>query len=284
MNHRATILLLAALGCRGGEEEPIEPVPYIADGIDQPAPAESADQLGIWIQQAFDAAMEIDASPIIETYMAVTVDRDDYCPYFFGDDEMAQWYGECDSAGGTGFQGYGGHQLYSDDNYWQEVVYTTGSVVTPDGHVFEGGGTAYRGGGTDVLSDTTTGYMGVLGSFAYDAPDAGWLSTGDATLEKQWQRGEWGQLVAFGGAVTVDERAVAFNSVYVLNVGCAIEPSGVVSVRGEDGWYDVLFDTDFEAMLPSDCDGCGEAWYRGERVGEVCIDVSGLADFEEAPW
>ena len=61
-----------------------------------------------------------------------------------------------------------------------------------------------------------------------------------------------------------------------------------MSVRDLDGdWYDVVFDgpTDWGADSDPDlCDGCGEAYFRGEDVGAVCPDFSGLNGWEGTPW
>ena len=69
---------------------------------------------------------------------------------------------------------------------------------------------------------------------------------------------------------------------------CVLEPAGLVSVRDHDGnWYDVEFHGSpywGASVFPLECDGCGEAWYRGEYLGEVCPDFTPLTDWEESPW
>jgi hypothetical protein len=281
----ATIVLASLLGCSDADD-PVEPVPYIVDEVDVPAPAATTDELSAWITEAIAVAWTVDPAPVLEAYAEVTASRDEYCPYFIGDDVQAQWYGECESYDGGAFQGYGGHDYYEGDDGWQEVVYTSGTIETPDGFLFEGGGSAYRGGTADEFG-TTTAYAGIQGSFAYDGPAAEgtWLADGtDVALQRVFQAGQFGQFHMLEGAVTLEGRSVALSQVLFFGLACAIEPGGMISVRGDDGWYDVLFDTDFQAIDPAACDGCGEAYYRGEYVGPVCIDVSDYTIQETQPW
>ena len=52
-------------------------------------------------------------------------------------------------------------------------------------------------------------------------------------------------------------------------------------------WYDVLFDGPLEygeQVDPDLCDGCGQVWYRGEPLGEACVDFSHLLDWSGRPW
>lgn len=97
-----------------------------------------------------------------------------------------------------------------------------------------------------------------------------------------------GDLAGFEGSVT----AVTFDRVYMYSASvggaCELEPSGTLSVRAEDGgWYDVDFQgpSDSDAIaFPPDCDGCGQVFYRGEWLGEVCPDLTPLLNWELEPW
>ena len=59
-------------------------------------------------------------------------------------------------------------------------------------------------------------------------------------------------------------------------------------MRDSEGeWYDVNFQGppyQGARVLPNDCDGCGQVYYRGELLGEVCPDFSILTDWEDRPW
>ena len=61
-----------------------------------------------------------------------------------------------------------------------------------------------------------------------------------------------------------------------------------MSIRDADGeWYQAIFDGPaFQGaeVFPPDCDGCGEVWFRGQRLGEVCPDFSAFTDWQDQPW
>jgi hypothetical protein len=86
--------------------------------------------------------------------------------------------------------------------------------------------------------------------------------------------------------------AVVFDAVLLVDAGwggaCPSEPGGVISVRDvQGGWYDILLDGPAEWGGTSDpdlCDGCGEAFYRGESIGSVCADFPALLGWEGTPW
>ncbi len=282
----AGLALLGVFGCRGPEEV-TEIVPYIVDELDVPEPSEDPAVLEAVVQEAIVRALSVDAWPVVEVYRTITESRDEYCPYWFGNEEVANWYGECSAESGSWFYGQGGHQTGVEDGQWYDSVYLAGSIITPDGHTFDGGGSAVLSSGSS--EEGTYAYSAVSGSFAWDGPGAEgtWLDNGGASLELQvsWQQAIWGQAVSLNGAIDLTERSVSFTDVLFFSEGCPEEPGGVISVRGADGWYDVQFDLDLSGdMNPMDCDGCGTVWYRGVEVGEVCVDVADISSFEEVPW
>jgi hypothetical protein len=73
---------------------------------------------------------------------------------------------------------------------------------------------------------------------------------------------------------------------------CSVEPHGSVSLHTPDGGrYSIVFDgvkPDPEGVTKTpgagQCDGCGEAFFFGESLGEICPDISGLMDWTERPW
>ena len=71
-------------------------------------------------------------------------------------------------------------------------------------------------------------------------------------------------------------------------VALYMEPGGTIGVRVADGsWYDVQFHGPTDAkpeVAPKDCDGCGDAFYRGEPLGTVCVDFSAWTGWGAAPW
>ena len=71
---------------------------------------------------------------------------------------------------------------------------------------------------------------------------------------------------------------------------CELEPSGLISIRDSLGqWYDVEFQGPPYSGAWSyqpECDGCGSAWFRGEYMGEACVDFGIFMEWdgEGRPW
>ncbi|MFN7145156.1 MAG: hypothetical protein ACK4YP_15370, partial [Myxococcota bacterium] len=239
---------------------------------------------------------------VFPAYDAVMVGAEESCPAYYDYNGSQYWYDQCTSSAGTKFSGYSFYQLYDNYDagdgavYNGEALYGVAEIVTPDGHSFSAGGTAYNlvatGAGYTYYSSVLTG------SFAYDGPEAAgtWLGSGispDLTLVGYaTEAGNYmnidGGLSGMGGQLDT----VVFDTVVIfdgaLGSACPTEPGGVISVRDDVGyWYDVVFDgpADYgEAAEARLCDGCGAAYFRGEPLGDVCVDFSALLDWEVAPW
>ncbi len=105
---------------------------------------------------------------------------------------------------------------------------------------------------------------------------------------------EGGRIATIDGGITglagdLDTVSVSGLFMYSPELSECDEPGGSVSVRDADGnWYDVLFDgpegwedEDVDLMA---CDGCGTTWFRGQQIGNTCVDFSSLVEFEDRPW
>lgn len=297
---RAAALTLTALcACAGASDDtdaPADELPYVLpdDAVDEPPAEVDVAALTASVQAAFDAALGLHALPVITAFGAAATDHDEACPPIWTETETAlQWYGDCTTEGGTTYAGYA---LYEAAAVYDETfdgtttyLYGAGSITTAEGHTLLVGGTAAVS--TGMTDEGPSGQSTVTGSFAWDGPDAAgtWLADGtELDLTMAWLRAEWGRYVFFDGAMVPSTGSpVHFSQVAVLDVICPNEPGGMVSVRGPDGWVDVTFDLDLnapEATPAAACDGCGRATYRGVDVGELCIDVDGLASFGDAPW
>ena len=124
-----------------------------------------------------------------------------------------------------------------------------------------------------------------------------WLEWGLVPSIYWWtlSYGDGAKLVALGGMLEVEDgpiSAVILEDLYLvqesLGATCGLEPSGSISILDSEGnWYGLSFDgptgEDWD-VDPALCDGCGTAWYRGERLGEACVDFSVLTSWEEKPW
>jgi hypothetical protein len=292
---RAAPLLLVA-GCAGAPDgtAPDDPVPYVLPEQDAPSADVDLEALTPAVQAAFDAALTLHATPVLQAYQAAVTDHDDACPPVWTQTESAlQWYGTCSTAAGTAYAGYA---IYQEGTTYDQgfdgtyaYLYGASTLRTADGHTFVIGGSATLARGTQ--DGATVGQSSVSGTFSWDGPGAAGTWLGDGTqldLVTGWQHADWGRYLFLDGAVVpATGEAVHFGQVVVLDVYCPNEPGGTVSVRGPDGWVDVHFDLDTEhldQLTPAQCDGCGTAWYRGVEVGRLCVDVDGLASFGDAPW
>ena len=106
-----------------------------------------------------------------------------------------------------------------------------------------------------------------------------------------------GAFAAQGGASGLSESTIEAYiyheismQVTAMDGPCDIEPHGSIWFRTSDGVaYQIDFDgpdaTLGEAVTEkSQCDGCGTLSFQGEEVGAICVDVSGLLNWEERPW
>jgi hypothetical protein len=91
------------------------------------------------------------------------------------------------------------------------------------------------------------------------------------------------------GAANAAEFADVYRFDAAIGSSCPGEPSGSIAVRDSEGeWYTVDFDGPAFSggtIFPADCDGCGDIWYRGVKVGQACPDFTQLSDWGvEGPW
>lgn len=300
------LALTFLLGCPA-EEAPApadttEPAPYVYEEEDPPEAELAAADLEESIEAAVGIALTLNATPIFPAYEVVMAGAEEGCPAYYESEGNLYWYDQCTTSGGTDFSGYSFYQLYDQYDggdgtlYDGEAVYGVAQVTTPEGYTFEAGGSAYA---LVSAAETYTYYASVIaGSFAWDGPGAEgtWLADGvspDLTLVGYTT--EYGDMVQVDGGFTgtggqLDTVVFDMITIYEAGLGstCPTEPGGVVSVRDNVGnWYDVVFDGPTEYGDESDpdlCDGCGAAYFRGEPLGDVCVDFTTLLDWEVSPW
>ncbi len=280
-----------------------EPAPYIVpdegnDPVDVDlAAAEAA------LQDALATALAVTALPVQAGYIAAMVGEEDGCPYYYTTADGTYWADNCTSDAGTEFNGYvfayaesGVPDAYTPGafvDYWS--LFGAATILDDEGQLMEIGGSAYVGTtyGAGFEAHTTA----VQGTFRWNGPEASgsWLSTDidpDFVMYGYTIDGLPGAVMYLDGglgnldggwAVAFDENQIVSSS---LGASCGSELTGVVGIRTPTGtWVDVLFDNEPEGEVEAPlCDGCGEAWVRGEPVGTVCVDATVLIAWEVSPW
>ncbi len=288
-------------------DEPYAPAPYIVAEADPPVASISASELEGAIAEALSLGTAIRGDAVFPSYFAVMEGADEGCPNYYETDGNVYWYDACTSEDGTEFNGYSLYYYYDHTDAGDGSFYTgdamsgVAQVRDADGNAFEAGGAAYD---LKIEGDGFTYWYSVAqGGFSYDGPEAEgtWLEQGlspdmvqivyyvpNGEAKAYLLQGSVSGLTGTFTSAVFDGITMPDPTFAGYYEACALEPGGVVSLRDEDGaWYDVLFDgyTDLQPTTPEGlCDGCGEAYYRGEALGTVCVDFTYLNSWEGAPW
>lgn len=278
--------------------------PYLYEEDEPPVPGLSLADLVLTLNEGVGAVWSYNAAPIFSAYEAGMASASVGCPNYYDYDGSAYWYDTCTSEAGTQFSGYSFYQKYVGYDAGGGTTYDgaslsgVGSITSADGTRVEFGGSAYELVVTSQLPvDDPSYYTGfyrvIQGGFALSGEAAAgtWLEEDagpDLVISTYYAPSYEGRSVTLEGSLGDlgdGSQAIVFDSVYLMSPNlvpdCPGEPYGVVSVRdGEGSWYDVIFDgpETWDAPLDLDrCDGCGEAYFRGEDLGEVCgVDFTGL--------
>lgn len=284
------------------------PSPYIYDEQTVPEATVALSEVEAALQAALDLVMTVNAKPVEAAYTSAMTGATGACPYVYTTPDGSYWYDSCTAITGTEFDGYvfaygadGVFDPYSGMtvDYW--YAFGGATVVDGQGHTLEvgGGATVYKAYGNYAGLDLVSWYSQLQGTFAWDGPEAAdtWMDAGidpdlviSSTSVPSLGLSGVGLYGGFGGFL--DGWAVAFDENVVgsplLGMPCGEELSGTIGVRAPDGsWVDVRFDGAAEAtddFEPSECDGCGRAYFQGEEIGQVCVDVDTLLAMGVQPW
>lgn len=287
------------------DEETVEPLLGLED-------VEKGIEEGLFTVLWADPAIMLDEyTRVIETSMSAAISAEDDCPYYYDyyyeDYGYFYWYDSCTSDEDVSFSGYALGYEYSGmtSGYYVYPHYQylsgTGSVTNADGYELELGGYAYDY-EYEYAGYYSYHYGYIVGNFAYDDPAFAdtWLAAGlsiNVTVSgDHYDDAESPQnTLTFSGSLSGmqgDVNTIVMTDTYIYTASrgssCELEPSGTISVRDAAGeWYDVQFQGPPYAgasIFPPDCDGCGQVFFRGQQLGEVCPDFSILTDWEDRPW
>ncbi|MEM6927121.1 MAG: hypothetical protein AAF602_09345 [Myxococcota bacterium] len=251
------------------------------------------------IETAYAALDQIDPDPLLTVYDAALADSAPGCPAFYtAEDGFGYWLDDCEAPSGARFEGFGVGQVDTDVPFDQDLFGTT-TTIGGSGTMVAADGTTLTMNGFVQLSEAsspglTFESLVVSGTFSTDAPGAGgtWLAQGwepEVTVVRyelpgggrvRTATGVLEGLSVDGSVVPVVLQDVAVAEEATNLSDCADEPTGVVSVRIDGDWVDVIFDPvaidGGIATEPGLCDGCGEAWSGVTSLGPVCPDVGAL--------
>jgi hypothetical protein len=290
------------------EVQDTEPLPgaYVNDA-DEPEPVLSLQEIGTGIENALREMLELDPVVFHDVYRELRSWEDENCPVYLDYDTSDYWYDTCVTDEGASFVGSAStyrYDPYVDENgyTWEQHGYISAdfSIETPDGEVLEGTGYSHFYEGIYPDSNYHFHYTRAWGRFRWNGPGSSdtWLSSGrsfDFYLHATSYPTYPGiYLSHYGGVAGMDGPVNAYVAesfiLYSEGLGsaCEVEPSGTISVRDEDGnWYDVDFDGPAYwggwAFAP-ECDGCGSVWFRGQYIGETCVDFSPMLSWGDRPW
>lgn len=277
---------------------------YLADDASDDLPVLDAAALSVAINEALTQAMALHGGPVTAAYTEAVSGMDSDCPTWGVDNGTPFWFDTCTSDSGTLFDGYGYQAVYTDElvddtTFSGLALYTVARIVSPDGSVFEGaGGASFLQGVNASGQDVWSSY--VHAGFAYDgrAAEGTWLADGldpDMSWYAVRDPASGGAASVLTGSSAVTDsaiEAVVFDQLLLFNEvfgsSCPMEPNGSISVLDSEGhWFDLYFHGQYwgDPATPEDlCDGCGEAWYAGTYLGEVCLDFSPLRDWSAYPF
>lgn len=284
------------------------PPPYVAEE-DPVEPSWSLDEVSAAIGEAVLALRVVRGSDLFFSYQDLMGSRTSTCPYT--NEDYAElygydyWYDSCTVADGTSYSGFGYGYVNSDfmsGQYHYDLsayLYADLAITRSDGSIFNASGSASQSVYFDTYSNYAVNSFYAAGEFNWDAAEAAgtWLADGlSLSISETTLRYTSGGGYAYvdGGVSRLGglTDTVEFDQLYAANEAygspCELEPGGAIRVRdGEGEWYDVYFQGPTygtSTAFPPECDGCGEVWFRGERLGEVCPELEGLYDWEGWSW
>jgi hypothetical protein len=272
---------------------------YIYDeDPDEVTAAMSISEVEDAMQEALGIARNYNSDVVLETYEEMMTIRSGGCPNYYDSSTSSSWNDECTTDEGSTFSGY----VYTGNGETSWWISAGAVIEAADGERFEltGSASAWQNVSEYGKSkgSSVKGTFQTTGGAAVDT----WLSgevSPDLSVTSWYGYGDWGtKSITLNGVVFItSEKAaiVSFDELRAVgnvsgSVECSIEPSGTISVRGNEGyWYDVVFDglgsesSEEEVLAPEDCDGCGRLFFRGELLGDACVDTTSVLAWDETP-
>ena len=293
---------------------PSAPTAWEYDGATELAELDQA-ALEDTLNTAIRDVMSVSGAAPLLGYVTMMEGADETCPTWYSYEGSSYWVGSCTSDHGVTFDGYVfatdhvDEALLGAESSMSGIVLNGQAYITgADGTRLDLAGQTYNVAGTVDSGAVRAWQTAVVGTFVWDDEVAAdtWLGselqpTLEATAYKH-PLDETGTLTAevvslTGGLNGLDAEwdTAYLDGLYMIDEipgfwSCGVEPIGTMSARSPSGdWFQVVFDVmeqedgSYDAP-PGTCDGCGTVYLADQEVGEACIDISPLIDWEDEPW
>ena len=320
------MLVWLVLACGGAVESPVDtgvdtgderPDEYVVpEG--QSTVLLTVEEVAHGIEVGLETMRLLDPADVQNYYLSLVGGADESCPEWkdtIYEGTYNYWKDACTSDDGTIFSGWAKQQRpydYQDGNHH----YVDDGYLEGEFEISQPGGIELEFSGKVSYWERTLNY--------YKDPededpehDYDVYASGDVTLRSPGQEDTWltssfvydydiyfkdydddeGMSASWDGGIfgiEGDTPAIYASDFYIYSASygspCEQEPSGLVAVRDSLGqWYDVEFQGPPYSGAWSyqpECDGCGDVWFRGEFLGEACVDFSIFMDWDGdgRPW
>ncbi|MCB9759753.1 MAG: hypothetical protein H6739_07910 [Alphaproteobacteria bacterium] len=303
-------LAIAALliGCAG------DPDPAPDTGPDAPTPYEyerpelepslNAAEVEAAVRDLAPGLLRIDPYPLYDAYALALMGQEQSCPGTYPIAGVIGWGNECTARSGWSYAGRSQalavHHETIDGVYYDTFgsLLTDAVLTSPDGYDLEiiGYGDLWDRPVDGGAQAVWVYFLGVFRSAFPEHADT-WLAEdlSVAVTAESWAHPEQGRWLRLdGGASPIEGDRATLTArdllLYSPETGttCATEPAGELVYRTHDGEaYTLRFDgpaSPEDAVSADLCDGCGTVWFEGAALGEACVDLTALTDWETRPW
>ncbi len=259
----------------------------------------------IAINESLLTVLDYNATTISESYNSIMSYSDSSCPAAYEQDGNSFWYGQCKSEQEMTYDGYlfytsyQNHDLFGDGTIWDATSFAGSSNMQyPTGENAHWGGNSYIANGTNPEGMPT--FLSIINGSFWDQNADSWLKDGLSTSMVMYAidyilpefPDATANFIHLNGSLPITNgeiTAISFQEVSLysetLQYPCELEPIGRLSARTVDSdWIEIHFDVEEDWTLTGLCDGCGSAYLNDQLVGEICLDLSPILDWEEAPW
>ena len=241
------------------------------------------------LQQGIDQVRTVRVGRLLDVYDGMLAQMDSDCPRWFNDSYGVYWADTCTSDNGVSFQGFASSTPRNDTEPGPYGNLFTGRQIHCEGVLNQEDTTLQCAGGInelvgvdvnghDVFYSYSRPYVLIEGEDTVHFPDLEMWAVNAPTYKAIYYNGV--QLVRDGEQII---GAVEFGEQTFNNVGCLTEPSGIQHIQVNGEWVYVEWHGD--ALLEdSMCDGCGEAYFAGEPIGQVCATMTNWLTWQASPF